>query len=127
MAARTSTLQKKPQAVVNIEQADARPPVPITSGRGNRKPPTPPAPTLAELTPDAFRDFDADTEVAIVIRMDTTTNQLYYRAYNMADADAGLNMVRIGTAVAEGTIAALTQRLQGVIGALQPVAPATPE
>lgn len=95
------------------------------------KPPVPIRPedkrTLADYTPDAFRDFDADTEVAIVIRMDTGTNQLFYRAYNMADADAGLNMVRIGTAVAEGTIAALTQRLQGVIGALQPVAPATSE
>lgn len=76
------------------------------------------SPTLADLTPDAFRDFDADTDVAIVIRMDATTNQLYCRAYNTSDADAGLNMIRLGTAITEGTIAALTQRLQGVVASL---------
>jgi len=118
MTARTSTLQKKPQAAVNTEAAEAKPPVPITSGRGNQKPPVPPAPTLADLTPDAFRDFDADTDVAVVLRIDTATNQLYYRVYNLNEADAGLNMIRIGTAIAEGTIAALSQRLQGVVASL---------
>lgn len=75
------------------------------------------APALAALTPEEFRDF-ADDDIAVVIRLDTETNRLFFRAYNMAEADAGTNMLHLGTAVVEGTIGNLMQRLNGVVASL---------
>lgn len=106
-----SSTGEKPQAVVNGERAKRRP-APL---RPMRKPTAPPA--LATCSPEEFRAF-GDEDMAIVVRMDAATNSLYFRAYNISEADVGTNLVRLGNVISENAIAQLMQRLSGVVSSL---------
>ncbi len=108
-----SSTAQKPQAVVNGERAQDRP-VPL---RARKSPASPASPALATCSPEEFRAF-ADDDMAIVVRMDAATNQLYFRAYNISEADVGTNLVRLGNVISENAIAQLMQRLSGVVASL---------